>query len=470
MDIDTLSKFILKGESSNLEFKKSTSLLDSAGETLCAFLNSNTENSTVIIGVKDNGELVGQMVSDNTRKEIAQMIGRFEPSAQITSRIIPLKHSDKSIILLQAKPHIVDRPYAYKGKSYQRLESSTRLMSQNSKKHILLENMQAENYEDLTTTHVDLSLLDETLIRKTVELGIEANRIPVNALEDSLDDLLGTRFHILKDGYITNAGMILFGKNLGLKYPQCFLKMAVFEGNSILSNMRDSQQLYGNAFEIYQQAMKFAQHNLKVSSIFEENSLERRDIPQIPILALRELIVNAICHRDYSDKTGEITLAIFNDRLEVWNIGKLHSDLSIEKLKEKHASRRTNPKIAEVFYFCKYIDRWGMGTLRVIELCQKNGMPEPHFKEENGGISAILYFAHSEAKVAEKIDLTARQCLIFNLLATSQGLSFQEIKSTLKLEIAERTLRNELLFLKEKNLVELIGRGQHARWKKCVDK
>jgi ATP-dependent DNA helicase RecG len=109
-----------------------------------------------------------------------------------------------------------------------------------------------------------------------------------------------------------------------------------------------------------------------------------------------------------------------------------------------------------------------MGTLRVMELCKKYDMPEPDFKEENGGILGVIYFSHVPQQLGKshQLDITDRQAKILQFIEEVKASSFQRIKESLQLDISDRTLRNELLLLKDLGLLELVGRGQHARWKR----
>src|SRR5438105_2796934 len=127
MDIDRVTALIQQGESNNLEFKTSTAKLHSVFETICAFLNGN--GGTVLIGVKDNGQIVGQDVTDSTRLEIANLLSKLEPPTTLEISYIPVE-KNKFVIKIDAISNRASMPYVLDGKPYWRVESSTKLMPQ----------------------------------------------------------------------------------------------------------------------------------------------------------------------------------------------------------------------------------------------------------------------------------------------------------------------------------------------------
>lgn len=103
------------------------------------------------------------------------------------------------------------------------------------------------------------------------------------------------------------------------------------------------------------------QNALLIASHFKAQ-LKRIDKPALPVMAVREALINAICHRDYADRATDISLAVFDDRLEIWNSGTLPSQISIEDLRHKHDSVPRNKLIANAFYVRGLIEKWGSGT------------------------------------------------------------------------------------------------------------
>ena len=134
--LDTLKQLIAEKENGRVEFKETTGQLERGLETLCAFLNG--EGGTVLFGVTDKGKITGQEVSDKTKRDIAEAIGRIEPTASVKTSYIPLPDNEKKIIVLHVENARMERPFSYKGRPYTRLESTTTIMSQQAYNQLLL--------------------------------------------------------------------------------------------------------------------------------------------------------------------------------------------------------------------------------------------------------------------------------------------------------------------------------------------
>ena len=172
------------------------------------------------------------------------------------------------------------------------------------------------------------------------------------------------------------------------------LRLARFLGND-KSAFIDSRQTHGHAFRLLDEAMSFMMRHLPISGRFEPGRLERIDEPLYPVAALREAVVNALCHRTYRNVGGAVSVAIYHNRLEIWSDGLLPFGLAPEDLKRSHESRPRNPLIANVFYRRGSIEQWGCGTERIVELCARAGRPEPEFGQQAG--SFWVQFAAGDA-------------------------------------------------------------------------
>jgi ATP-dependent DNA helicase RecG len=301
MNLDEIKRIVKQGESNTVEFKKTTGQLQSAFETVCAFLNG--EGGAVLIGVKDNGKIIGQEISDKTRQAIANSISELEPSAQshITVKYFTIDKNQQIIAIeVSSGNHI---PYTFDRRPFQRIQSSTSKMSQNRYEQLIIKRGQLNHFwEDLCAKELyDITSLDLNELRKAIEHGVRFNRLPVEAMQDSSEDAL-IRLNLLKNGQLNNAAVVLFGKDLLPDYLQCQIKLGRFRGVDKLGDFIDSQQICGNTFKLLSEADTFLKRHLPISSFFQEDKFERIDKPALPMLAVREALINAICHRDYSHK------------------------------------------------------------------------------------------------------------------------------------------------------------------------
>lgn len=161
--------------------------------------------------------------------------------------------------------------------------------------------------------------------------------------------------------------------------------------------------------------------------------MRRVEAPLIPPEAMREILVNALIHRDYSIAGGAVSLAVFDDRVEVWSAGKFPNGITPESLTRPHLSVQRNPIIAEVFYRTGLIEKWGRGTNRVAEMCAAAGIVQPEFEEITGAAVVTLRVpvaggGRSTPQVAPQVDVLSR------LLASKGALSGKEIRAALGLK------------------------------------
>jgi predicted HTH transcriptional regulator len=186
-----------------------------------------------------------------------------------------------------------------------------------------------------------------------------------------------------------DAAVVFFGKTFMPDYPQCELRMARFRGVD-KTEFLDQRQIRGPAFKLLEEAELFCQRHFPLPGRIEPGKLQRVDRPLIPPGAMREILVNAFIHRDYTIAGGAVSLAIFDDRVEVWSAGRYPTGITAEMLTRAHPSVQRNPLIAEVFYRAGLIEKWGRGTNRVAEMCKAAGVAPPEFTEIGG--AAVVTF------------------------------------------------------------------------------
>jgi ATP-dependent DNA helicase RecG len=465
MDIEKISALVKKSESSTLEYKSSTGQLKPAFATICAFLNG--KGGTVLIGVKDKGQIVGQDVTDNTRLEIANGIKKIEPTATIDVHYVEVKNNKFVIAIhVSAGNHI---PYIYDGRAFQRDESQTDKMSQHRYEQLLVKRGQLNHsWEEVIAYDYKLSDLSHEEIYKTVADGIRENRIPASAQREDIPQIL-ERLNLTIEGNLKRAAPVLYAKQESMKFSQCMIKMARFKGINKLGDFIDNQQLYGNAFFLLSEADAFLRRHLPIASFFKPDQFKRIDKPALPVMAVREALINALCHRDYAKQGTDISLAIFDDRLEIWNSGTLSKELSIESLRHYHDSILRNKLISHVFYLRGMIEKWGSGTNKMIDLCKEASIPEPKFIERTGGLAVIFKFREPISIISQesknKISLNVRQEAILHILRNKKPLSAAEIFSKLKNPPSLRTVKSDLSALQELGLVEQQGKGPNTLWK-----
>jgi len=371
-----LAVFIDEGEGPALEFKRSTGEMKEAMQTLCAFLNGS--GGTVLFGVRPDGAVEGQGVSDQTLRDIAQAADRFEPPAHVSIHRIKIKPG-REVVIVAAEGGVHMRPFTYEGRAYERVGSTTRRMPQAKYEKVLLDRAHGtRRWENERAAGVNLRDIDRDEVFRIVEAAKSAGRLigPVGArLADVLD-----RLKLRRDGKILQAAVVLFGKEFLPDYPQCELRMARFRGTD-KTEFLDQRHVRAPAFKLLEEGQLFCQRHFPLPGKIVPGKLQRVDTPLIPPDAMREILVNALIHRDYSIAGGAISLAIFDDRVEVWSAGSYPTGITPDMLTRQHLSVLRNPIIADIFHRAGLIEQWGRGTNRVVEMCREAGIAPPVFQE-----------------------------------------------------------------------------------------
>lgn len=460
MKIAQLKSLVRRGESEIVEFKSSTGSLSAGMKTICAFLNSD-HGGTVIFGVKDDGKIVGQDATDKTRKEIAVELNKIEPHPKIDIKYVRIAGERQAIIMV-ANPG-ERAPYVYDGRAYVRNQSTTDRMSQEEYLYLHHKNNPAL-WENLTNNTCKLSDLDRNRIKEVVRMAVFEKRLPEASMTASIPDIL-KKLGLIIDDKLTNAAVILFCKKEDKQFMQSSIQLARFKGTD-KTEFLDTKTYRANAFDLYDKAMDFLLFSLPVAAHIESGNPMRVEEPAIPYSVLREAVTNALVHRDYSNAGGTLAIAIYDDRVNITNIGALPKGVQLNQLSKEHPSIRRNPLIAHVFYLCGKIEKWGRGTLNMIQDCKKAGNPLPKYEEVGGAFSVTLPLKEPLRSVRSKPqegNLTMRQKKILDLLKAGP-LSRQQLMNKMKTVLTGRTMQVELSRLKDMGLIDSEGKTRAIIW------
>ena len=375
MTIDEIKTIIAKDESRVLELKTTTGEIVKGMQTLCAFLN--TDGGWLFFGITPKLEVLGQLVTDNTQRELAHEITKFEPAVSLPIEYVEVPgRKDCYVIGIHADAaKFGDTPYTYDGRAFYKVESTTKLMPRSMfDERLRRSNPSVFAWESQTPNNLRLDNLDEDRIKGAVMYGISKGRMPASSATESAMALLD-KLAMVEDGKIKNAAAALFIKKSSA-YPQFLLRMARFRGTEkkvFIDNMR----VNGNFFELLDAGLSFFFKHLNQSGVIK--GIRREEQLEIPIEALREALTNALCHRLMDSPSGSVGISIFDDRVEIENTGHLPNELTIETIKLPHRSYPQNPIIASALYKIGFLESWGTGVDRMIDACKAVGLPEPDY-------------------------------------------------------------------------------------------
>lgn len=358
-----LLEILKNGESSTIEFKTEDVHAVSLTEEIVAFTNMG--GGKILIGVDDSGQIKGCERQD--LEEFLVNVCRKNIKPSLIPMIEKVGIDGKWIYILSIP--VGDTPHATsRGIYYIRLGSTKQIPTQQE----LLRLFQKKNILQLDETPVlkagiqsiDLGKVNRYLARLGQGgMDIEDDLLIVNDLVN-----LSVLIEIEKEHYPTLAGLLAFGKNPQKYFPSYTITCGAYRGRDFLSDTIREKSLSGSLDEIIEDAISFLKFCIHQDHSLEEN-LRRKDEYQYPIEALREGIVNAVCHRDYTITGSAIRIFFFEDRIEIRSPGGLPNTLTLESMIFRQFTR--NQAIASFLSGYGYMEKRGKGILRMIRLCEE---------------------------------------------------------------------------------------------------
>lgn len=438
MEFEDYKNIIACDEHRTLELKKTTGELIDGMHTACAFLN--TDGGWLIFGVTPASlKIVGQQVTDNTQREIANALSKLEPAVNIFVDYVEVPNfkGNKLICMYFDGYTFGCRPYTYDGRPYYKVESTTKIMPREMFEDRLRMSRPAfYSWEQQAASGINISDLSEQRIRGAIRLGVEGGRINPSAMTEPIEMVLD-KLQLLSGGKPNNGALTLFGLNIN--DARFNLRMARFRGTN-KNEFIDNQKVRGNFFELLDAGMAFFFKWLalsgKIVGLYREEHLE------IPYEALREALINALCHRNYEQYNICIGIAIYDDRIEIESPGKFPPQITPENIKLEHSSFPHNPVIADFLFKTTFLESWGSGARRIIDACKAQNLLEPIWEERTGYVVLTLYRPSKEtleqlgtAWVEPKFDLGSTQVRLLveacpeGYLSVSEMMNYLGIKS-----------------------------------------
>lgn len=345
-------------------------------KTIAAF--HNTAGGRMVIGRDDNGVYVGV---PNIKKETKTVADDIRNKLHIMSNTRAKVIEGKNCIVIDVPKG--DKLVDYEGKFYMRVGNTTQQIEGDELKKILLDERGMQWLDQ--TSKVTMDALSSEALSIFLSKGKSAGRIPTN-IEAEFDTVLN-RFHLISDGKLTDTAVLLFHPNPYTVNYGAYAKVGLFDDDGLL--IRDDI-IRCPLIQLADETMKILLDKyIQPTYGYGGGTTSRHLVFQYPEKALRELLVNAIVHMDYSVQSP-ILVRVFKDRLEISNPGSLLSGLTAETLKVSHKSVLRNEKLASVFYASGMVENWGQGITKVLVECRNNANPEPEFTEVEGEFKVII--------------------------------------------------------------------------------
>ena len=457
---------IQKGESKTLEFKQQLPKGQQIAKTLIAFANSS--GGKLIVGVTDDRQLIG--IQDDIfelQDKITSMI--YELCAPQLAAQIYIENIDGVELLVVEVARGILFPYYLKSVgreqgTYIRLGASNRVASPEHIQQLELQRLNI-SFDALANYQYPLEKLDLPVLEAAFKAADKTL---------TLEKMLNLKLVIEEQGqrYASHGLLILLGQ-----YEHVMTQCARFKGTN-MSVFLDRKEYTGDLFSQIEQAEIFIKNHLSLRA--EIRGLKRYDFLEIPENAIREALINAYVHRDYSNFGRNIKVAVYDDLVNIVSPGGLPNGLTEADLLQGRSEIR-NRVLARVFRELGYIEHWGSGLQRIKQMCEAENLATPEFLETNDFFDVKLYRPVIELEggaiggaihhlsgaieglggAIEASQLTERQQEILVLIQRNPKVSYRSLAE--QLGINQSALQKHLNHLKDAGWLERVG-GTRGHW------
>ncbi len=444
------AEMIAGGESESVEFKPSLSQTDKIMETVSAF--SNTEGGVIVVGISDKGNVLGVGIGSSTLENLANDIKR-NTDPPIFPSLEAAELEGKNLILIKVSESS-EKPVFFKDKAYKRVGRTNQRISASEIRKMAKEEKKKLNWDERICDGATLEDIDEESARRFLRNARSERGLDIDP-NSPVGEVL-TQLGLIKEG-VTNAAVLLFGKNPERFFLQSEIKCILLPTSEFVKPYTSYQAYGGNLFDQVDKTLAYVLENINRPLWLERGKAAAMHPYEIHEDAVREAIANAVAHRDY-ESSSKVQMRLFPDRIEIWNPGCLPEKLQVGDLKKPHPSLPKNPLIFKQFYRAGYVEDVGGGTLDIMRLCKEKGLPEPEFEEKMGSFVTTMWRYLLTEEYLKSLGLNERQKEILEYLKTHKSIKSAEYSIMFK--ITDRQARADLSKLVELGLARKEGNAR----------
>lgn len=464
------------GEDKKIEFKqKIPAKHEKFLKDIIAF--ANTSGGKSIIGIIDETkEVVG--IGDQSPFKLSDSI-----SSMISDSCTPLIETDiypqsvegKTVLVVEVFPG-KHRPYYLANKtkedtSYVRVNGTSRPADSVTLKELELEgsNLAYDSLQEIGTDYDESKALELCRVVKEIALSnceTEDEKLAVKDMTIGKLEDMGILCRSGRDLAPTHAFSLMTDNHSRFAKIQC----ALFKGND-RDVFIDKKEFEGPIYEQLSDAFQFILKHINIGA--EVNGLYSKDVYELPIKSIRELVANAVIHRSYLVES-KIQISIFDDRIEVVSPGMLYGGMDIATMKTGRSKCR-NQAIADMFQYMHIVEAWGTGIPRIIKSCKQYGLQEPVFEEFGDGIKVTVYRLHTSKASEQSNERTVEQANMQTRSQTSEtqdkiNAFLETVNDATSADIAKviglSQSRTRAILSKMADEIEIIGSTSNRRYKK----
>ncbi len=380
-------------ESQNIEWKETWK--DEYLKWICGFANAN--GGKIFIGKNDKGKIIGLK---NSKKLLEDIPNKVRDILGILVEVNLHKEVEGEYLEIIIDPQPF--PVNYKGQYFYRSGSTKQELKGVALDKFLLEK-KGKTWDSVLIPNISVKDLKDETFDFFKERAVKSKRIGESILNENKENVL-ENLKLSEKSLLKRAAVLLFHPDPERYVTGAYIKIGYFQSDTELIFQ---DEIHGNLFEQVEKTIEIL-FTKYIRAIISYEGIHRVETYEYPKEAIREALLNAIAHKDYA-YGYPIQISVYDDKLMIWNEGKLPDNWTVEKLLQKHSSKPRNPDIANTFFRAGYIEAWGRGTIKIVEQCQKYGLPTPEFKSEGSDFWIIFNKDIFNEKYLESLNLNERQ-------------------------------------------------------------
>ena len=465
MTLKTLKSILRKGENHKIEFKERVD--KNLGKEMVAFANSS--GGQIYLGVTDEGKIKGIKITNKLKSQIQDIANHCDHKIPILFQEIK-----KQQVLILTVKESKDKPHRCSSGFYIRSGAS----SQKLKRDEILKFAEDEdllNFDNITCKEFDFkkdfdkeklfSFMDSTKTKYN-----KKNYIQI------LENLKVAKRKNSKTLF-NNAGALFFAKDLSKIYAHTEIACGAFKGKEKV-HFLDSARFNTDIISNIEGAMSFLWKNLRIRHKLIPKSTRRINILEIPAMALREALINAVTHRNYKNPGTFIQLEIYDNRVEISNFGGLHRELKKSEFGKKSVTR--NPLIASLMLRAGHIEQMGTGVKKMRTLIKREKLPPITFRFTN--FTTVTFYRpdyplgepiellqndiHFKENLSKSLTINGEKInQLLQILQNIENDSFSKLSFSKNYKIALRTLERNLSLLIQHELIYFEGSSKTGKYK-----
>lgn len=446
-------------ENQNTEWKSKWK--DEYLEWICGY--ANAQGGKIYIGCDDEGNVIGLQ---NARKLLEDVPNKIRDAMGIIVGVNLFEKECKEYLEIDVPAYPIG--ISCKGIYYYRSGSTRQILTGPALEAFLLRK-RGVTWDNLPMPAFSMKDIDDNAVERFKQLAAKKGRIDKSMLDEPKAVLM-EKLHLMNGDYLTNAAMLLFSKDPEKWQLGAYVKIGYFETDAELIYQ---DEIHGSLLEQVDKIVELVYLKYMKARISYEN-MQRIERYFVPEDALREAILNALCHKQYQSGVP-VQISVYEDRLYIANGGCLPEKWTLNNLMQKHASVPYNPNIAHVFYLAGFIESWGRGIEKICAACKNANVPMPEYTVNPGDImikfsaSEELVVRYIRPKVTEKVtdkvieNMDDKSLKILKLLMEDPG--YTAVILSEKLSLSRKTISERIKKLRENKIIERVGSDRKGYWK-----